>query len=183
MVITDFALLFLPVPLLWKLQATTKKKLGLAVVFATGSCASSKQSKVKRKAADHSTLASICTVSIVRQSILYNTNKVGDNYHTKKVMVWMDLEFSFSVIVATLPVLTPLFKRLSILSTWLPTLRSKITRSKRSSPSTSKHSKTSGPDQDQDIERNALRGDHYPLGSWQAPSAWEKSGYSNNGRR
>lgn len=83
----------------------------------------------------------------------------------------MDIEFSFSIIVASLPVLTPLFKKLSILSKWLPTLRSKITRSKRSTPSTSKHSKISGPDQYQDIERNALRGDQ------QAPShTWKEAG-------
>ncbi len=82
----------------------------------------------------------------------------------------MDIEFSFSIIVASLPVLTPLFKKLSILSKWLPTLRSKLTRSKRSSPSTTKHSKISGPDQYQDIERNALRGDQ------QAPSSWKEAG-------
>ncbi|KAL8906362.1 MAG: hypothetical protein Q9207_002074 [Kuettlingeria erythrocarpa] len=148
-VMTDIALLLLPVPMVWKLHVTTKKKLGLATVFATG--------------------LFICAVSIVRQYILYNTNKVGDQYYTKQVMVWMDLEFSFSIIVASLPVLTPLFKKLSILSKWLPTLRSKLTRSKRSTPSTSKHSKISSPDQYQDIERNALRGDQ------QAPSTWKEA--------
>lgn len=35
-VISDFALLFLPIPMLWKLQMTLKKKMGLCTVFATG---------------------------------------------------------------------------------------------------------------------------------------------------
>ena len=35
-IITDFALVILPVPMVWKLHVTTRKKLGLAVVFATG---------------------------------------------------------------------------------------------------------------------------------------------------
>ena len=35
-VITDFALLILPIPMVWRLQMGTKKKLGLAAVFSTG---------------------------------------------------------------------------------------------------------------------------------------------------
>ncbi|KAL8761230.1 MAG: hypothetical protein Q9184_002634 [Pyrenodesmia sp. 2 TL-2023] len=159
-VLTDFALLFLPVPMVWNLHVTTKKKVGLAAVFATG--------------------VFICAVSIVRQHILYNTNKVGDNYYTKQVMVWMDIEFSFSIIVATLPVLTPLFKRLSVLSVWLPALRSKITRSKRSTPSNSKYSKNSGPDRYQDIERNPLSSDQHPPNLWRTPSAWKETGGERN---
>ncbi len=34
-IITDFVLLFLPVPLLWKLHVNGRRKLGLAVVFGT----------------------------------------------------------------------------------------------------------------------------------------------------
>ncbi|KAI4137581.1 MAG: hypothetical protein LQ341_005091, partial [Variospora aurantia] len=166
-VITDFALLFMPVPMVWNLHVGTKKKFGLAAVFATGVLYVSpaiRTSEVSQLT--YSTLDSICAVSIVRQYILYNTDKYGDGYYTTRVMVWMDIEFSFSIIVASLPVLTPLFKKLSILSTWLPTLRSKITRSsnhKRSADTSSRggggnarHSKGKG--QDYDVERNALRG-------------------------
>lgn len=35
-IITDFALLIMPAPLVWKLNANAKKKLGLVVVFGTG---------------------------------------------------------------------------------------------------------------------------------------------------
>lgn len=35
-IITDFALLLMPAPLVWKLHVDSKKKLGLAVVFGTG---------------------------------------------------------------------------------------------------------------------------------------------------
>lgn len=92
----------------------------------------------------------------------------------------MGIEFSFSIVVATLPVLTPMFKKLSILATCLPTLRSKITRSKRSTPWASKHSKSLGPDQYQDIERNALRSDQQPPMSWQTPSSWKQTGARRN---
>ena len=36
-IISDFMLLILPIPALWKLQMTTGKKLSIAAVFATGS--------------------------------------------------------------------------------------------------------------------------------------------------
>ncbi|KAL9599995.1 MAG: hypothetical protein Q9219_003464 [cf. Caloplaca sp. 3 TL-2023] len=35
-ILTDFGLLCLPIPMLWKLQMTLKKKIGVGAVFATG---------------------------------------------------------------------------------------------------------------------------------------------------
>ncbi|KAI4268477.1 MAG: hypothetical protein L6R38_007832, partial [Xanthoria sp. 2 TBL-2021] len=67
-IITDFALLLMPAPLVWKLHVDGKKKLGLAVVFGTG--------------------IFICTVSIVRQYINYHANKNGDDYYLGKLRVW-----------------------------------------------------------------------------------------------
>ncbi|KAI4224638.1 MAG: hypothetical protein L6R36_004513 [Xanthoria steineri] len=156
-IFTDFAILILPIPMVWKLHVTPRKKAGLAAVFATG--------------------LFICAVAIVRQYILYNTSQTGDGYHATRIKVWMSLEFSFSILVATLPTLTPLFKKLSILSTWLPTLRSRITRSNRSTSKGIKISGSGGPDdQDLDIERNALRSDGHPPASWQTPRAWKEAG-------
>ncbi|KAI4089975.1 MAG: hypothetical protein LQ339_008461 [Xanthoria mediterranea] len=155
-IFTDFAILILPIPMVWKLHVTPRKKAGLAAVFATG--------------------LFICAVAIVRQYILYNTSQTGDGYHATRIKVWMSLEFSFSILVASLPTLTPLFKKFSTVSTWLPTLRSKIMRS--NNHASSKGIKISGgePDQDQDIERNALRSDGHPPASWQTPRAWKKAG-------
>jgi hypothetical protein len=36
-IITDFLMLLLPIPLLWKLQVPLTQKLGLALIFALGS--------------------------------------------------------------------------------------------------------------------------------------------------
>ncbi|KAL9626814.1 MAG: hypothetical protein Q9204_007019 [Flavoplaca sp. TL-2023a] len=128
--------------MVWKLQATPRKKLGLAAVFATG----------------------------------IFTEKDGDNYYATRIKVWLSLEFSFSIIVACLPTLTPLFKKLSILSTWIPTLRSKIYRTNRSNRSNSKGFKISGPVKDHDIERNALRSEGHAPADWQTPRAWNEVG-------
>ncbi|KAL8991812.1 MAG: hypothetical protein Q9169_007630 [Polycauliona sp. 2 TL-2023] len=126
-IITDFALLILPAPMVWNLHVTTKKRVGLAIVFATG------------------------------------------------IFLHLSIEFYFSIIVACLPVLTPLIKRLSIVSSWFPSLRSKITGSSPSSGDASKRLKISKPDQDHDIERNALRTGVLPASSWQTPRAWKEA--------
>ena len=34
--VTDFVLIILPMPMIWKMQMATGKKLGVAVVFASG---------------------------------------------------------------------------------------------------------------------------------------------------
>ncbi|KAI4273741.1 MAG: hypothetical protein L6R35_006384, partial [Caloplaca aegaea] len=88
-VITDFALLFLPVPMVWNLHVGTRKKFGLATVFATGVVYVSPAIRTPEASQlTYSTLDSICAVSIVRQYILYNTDKYGDGYYTTRVMVW-----------------------------------------------------------------------------------------------
>ncbi|KAL8672562.1 MAG: hypothetical protein Q9168_002967 [Polycauliona sp. 1 TL-2023] len=71
--------------------------------------------------------------------------------------------------------LAPLFKKLSILSAWIPSLRSKITRPNRSDRDASKGLKVSGPIQDHDVERNALRTGGLPTSSWQTPKAWREA--------
>ncbi|KAI4151739.1 MAG: hypothetical protein LQ341_000844 [Variospora aurantia] len=130
-IITDFALLFLPLPLVWQLRVSGKKKLGLVVVFGTGILCVSPPSRKHpsllplpsspRTRGTH-TIHSICAVAIVRQYVNYNTVKNGDDYYVAKLRVWLSLEFSFSIIVASLPVITPLLKKASFLASWLPQL-------------------------------------------------------------
>ncbi|KAL8981376.1 MAG: hypothetical protein Q9177_005590 [Variospora cf. flavescens] len=59
-IITDFGLLFLPLPSVRKLQMDLKKKLGVTAVFAT---------------------------AIVRQYTLYNTDKAGDNWDATSLSI------------------------------------------------------------------------------------------------
>ncbi|KAI4289980.1 MAG: hypothetical protein L6R35_000742 [Caloplaca aegaea] len=157
-IITDFALLFLPLPLVWKLWVSGKKKLGLVVVFGTG--------------------IFICAVAIVRQYVNYNTVKNGDDYYVAKLRVWLSLEFSFSIIVASLPVITPLLKKASFLASWLPQLGASSGRQNELGP---------WPETKQlDYERGALQhdggggggggGNQDPASSWKVPAAWKEPG-------
>ncbi|KAI4274214.1 MAG: hypothetical protein LQ337_004093 [Flavoplaca oasis] len=157
-IVTDFALLIMPAPLVWKLHITGKKKIGVFIVFGTG--------------------VFICIVSIVRQYINYNTNKNGDDYYNGKLRVWhtsltylrhllVSLEFSFSIIVACLPVITPLLKKLSVLSTWFPRFRSRLGGSNG-------RQKELEMVRDQEVERGAVRHEHDPPVSWKVPAAWNE---------
>ncbi|KAL9017481.1 MAG: hypothetical protein Q9185_005194 [Variospora sp. 1 TL-2023] len=158
-IITDFALLFLPLPLVWKLRVSGRKKLGLVVVFGTG--------------------IFICAVAIVRQYVNYHTVKNGDDYYTAKLRVWLSLEFSFSIIVASLPVITPLLKKATFLASWLPQLGASSGRQNELGP---------WPETKQlDFERDARQhdgggggsdggGNQDPASSWKVPAAWKEPG-------
>ncbi|KAL8747096.1 MAG: hypothetical protein Q9184_007649 [Pyrenodesmia sp. 2 TL-2023] len=171
-IITDFALLLLPAPLVWKLHVNRKKKVGLAVVFGTG--------------------IFICVVAIVRQYINYNSDKNGDDYYLGKLRVWLSLEFSFSIIVASLPVITPLLKKTPFLASILPpALRSRLFPSSGGWPNTlppwpkeeNHHGDTNalGPwpqiTKQGDIEHSGVvEGRNDPHSSWKVPSAWKEPG-------
>ncbi|KAI4144490.1 MAG: hypothetical protein L6R39_004159 [Caloplaca ligustica] len=160
-IITDFALLIMPAPLVWKLNANAKKKLGLVVVFGTG--------------------IFICAVAIVRQDINYHTDKNGDDYYLGRLRVWFSLEFSFSIIVASLPVITPLLKKTTILATWIPALRTRLGASSGRQHDLGTWPKSNGNDlgpwPTQDIERGAPNGRNQdPPSSWKVPAAWKEPG-------
>ncbi|KAL8936880.1 MAG: hypothetical protein Q9216_004705 [Gyalolechia sp. 2 TL-2023] len=176
-IITDFALLFLPLPMLWKLQMDRKKKIGVGAVLATG--------------------AFICAISIVRQHMLWTTNKEGDNWEITKNKVWsmmtlsctprsltgclkltfaVSLEFSLSIVVASLPLLAPFFKRYKMLASLIPSsIRSRFTS--RSSSSKKRQpwftEKVPGSSPSGDVERGVARStERRSHTSWQIPRSW-----------
>ncbi|CAO1596151.1 hypothetical protein XANCAGTX0491_000005 [Xanthoria calcicola] len=156
-VISDFALLFLPIPMLWKLQMTLKKKMGLATIFATG--------------------LFICAVAITRQYILYNTPKAGDNWEATRNRMWMSIEFSLAICVACLPVLAPFFKRIPALASLIPSIRSRFTsRSHGAEKDGSRRGRDiAGSRSQTDVERGNVPGqEHKGHSSWHAPRGWQK---------
>ncbi|KAL8947780.1 MAG: hypothetical protein Q9222_005978 [Ikaeria aurantiellina] len=196
-IITDFALLFLPVPMVWNLQMNIRKKIGLAMVFATGilyvpftytqpkyrtdmanvasvplpSCASTSSTTPTKKA--------IRTIKVVPKYGVRLPPFIDPQYPSRlTIPSIVSLEYSFSIIVACLPVLTPLFKKTAILATWLPSLRSKITRSRSGNSNNKQQQQKPSWTSDPDIERNALRSDQqYPAAassSWRVPQAWKE---------
>lgn len=84
-IITDFALLILPLPLVWNLQMTLRKKLSVATIFATGALYVLRSTLTLRPT---NPTNSVCAVAIVRQYIVYNTNKAGDNWVGTRNTIW-----------------------------------------------------------------------------------------------
>lgn len=84
-IITDFALLFLPLPMVKGLQMSLKKKFSVATIFATGALYVHQSPE---SVDSTNTTNSICAIAIVRQYIVYNTNKAGDNWVATRNTIW-----------------------------------------------------------------------------------------------
>ena len=71
----------------------------------------------------------VCAISIVRQYIQFTGNNNVDPARSLLPReIWLSIESNVAIICGCLPVLTPLFRKLSVLSRFLPsTIRSKIT--------------------------------------------------------
>ncbi|KAL8823655.1 MAG: hypothetical protein Q9191_005661 [Dirinaria sp. TL-2023a] len=130
-IITDFILFLLPMPMLWKMHLSWRKKGGLAFVFATGGL--------------------VCAISIIRQVIFYNNSANGaqetDGTWTEITnYVWFSLELNLGIFCGCLPILHPLLRRIPALKDYLPvSLRSLFsTHSVMSKSNRSKKSTTQG---------------------------------------
>ena len=88
-------------------------------------------------------------------------------------MLVVSVEFSLSIIVASLPALSPFFKRYDIIASLLPaSLRSKFSSQSRRQAGQWSH-EMSGPRSD--IERGTSRKDRKTNGSWQTPGSWKQA--------
>lgn len=151
-VITDFVLMVMPIPLVWNMQLGSQRKIGIVLVFATG--------------------AFICAVAIVRQYIAYNSGSGSDpSWGIIDIKIWMALEVNIAIIVACLPALTPLLRRMPILKNFIPS----SLRFKSSHASAMQRApwpqKLSGPHHDVEIG-GVSSTSHVPHASWQTPRAW-----------
>lgn len=85
-VVSDFAILLLPMPCLWKLQMPMRKKILMVGVFATGLLA--------------------CVTSIVRTYYSFQVPKSSDRTYNLELMgLWSWAELTIGIIVGCLPVL------------------------------------------------------------------------------
>ncbi|KAI2642230.1 hypothetical protein GGS21DRAFT_501572 [Xylaria nigripes] len=106
-IITDVVLLAIPLPIVWKLHASTRLRLALTVTFVIGSIG--------------------LVASILRFYSFYNTNSFIDaTFNATELIVWTIAEPGIYLISASLLVLRPLLDKLS---TKLPsTNRSRVSR-------------------------------------------------------
>ncbi|KAL8832142.1 MAG: hypothetical protein Q9170_005001 [Blastenia crenularia] len=153
-VITDVVLMIMPVPLVWHLQMDRKRKIGIVLVFATG--------------------AFVCAVAIIRQYIAYTSGEGTDpSWGIIPIKIWMALEVNIAIIIACLPALTPLFKRVPGLTSLIPSIRSKFSHA-----SAMQHApwpqRLSGPHHDIEQGETPLS-NHASHASWKTPRAWREA--------
>ncbi|KAL8811170.1 MAG: hypothetical protein Q9200_002005 [Gallowayella weberi] len=186
-ILTDFGLLFLPIPMVWRLQMSLKKKLGVAAVFATGAFA-----WVQHLCHSHCTAVHRLDDSEGERQL-----EGGKEHYLEygllpfhrirlKLILAVSVEFSMSIVVSCLPALAPFFKQFSELASLVPSsIRSKF--SSHSSRSAKRAQwpahKLPGSSTQSDVERGAVRSEeHKPHSSWRAPRAWHERSYDDYDR-
>ena len=98
-IVTDVALMILPMPVLWSLKMPWQKKAGVFVVFATG--------------------GAVVAMSVARQSVLYKSLNGLDKDITWSAMlthILFTLELNIAIICGCLPTMQPLFRRFAATS-------------------------------------------------------------------
>ncbi|KAL9068514.1 MAG: hypothetical protein Q9161_006163 [Pseudevernia consocians] len=88
---TDFALLVLPIPILWHLKTGTPQKLLLTFIFIMG--------------------MTVCAVSIIRLIVISQFHGTDFTYAYVSGSLWTAAEPSIAVVSACIPSLRPLFVR------------------------------------------------------------------------
>ncbi|KAL8787211.1 MAG: hypothetical protein Q9213_002322 [Squamulea squamosa] len=90
-ILTNIAILILPIPWLWGLQMQTRKKIAITGIFILGSFAA--------------------LGSIIRVPFLHQLNLNDASYSTVNTGVWLNVEIAIGILSASLPLMRPLFSR------------------------------------------------------------------------
>lgn len=90
-VVLDAIVLCLPLPLIWQLHTTLRRKLQLTFVFTLGSF--------------------IFVVSILRVIAVKELNPLDDNWDSTDVQLWSIAESAVSILTVSLPVMQPALRR------------------------------------------------------------------------
>ncbi|SLM40448.1 hypothetical protein LPUS_11260 [Lasallia pustulata] len=93
-VVSDFTIMLLPVPPLWKLQLPLKRKCGVVAIFATGFFA--------------------CVTSIARVAYTWKfANDADVSYNAGKMGLWAEAEMVAGIIVSCMPVFPRFFQAIA----------------------------------------------------------------------
>ncbi|KAI1215083.1 uncharacterized protein F4807DRAFT_466395 [Annulohypoxylon truncatum] len=92
-IITDFTILCMPIPLIWRLHATRQKKVELSIIFALG--------------------GSACIVSIIRLPFALRVGSTSDgSWDNMPAGMISIVELMTGILVACVPTYRPLYKQL-----------------------------------------------------------------------
>ncbi|KAI2610068.1 uncharacterized protein GGS25DRAFT_520874 [Hypoxylon fragiforme] len=93
-IITDFIILSMPIPLVWRLHVTKKKKLLLCFTFAMG--------------------GSACLISIIRLAVsLQDHGAIAGEWYQAPSCILSVIELTMGILAASIPTYRPLYRRLT----------------------------------------------------------------------
>lgn len=92
-VVTDLAILLMPLPTIWHLHTSVNQKIGLTITFLTGSVG--------------------IVTAIVRLAVFFTADMFADiTWHCIEFLTWTTIEPGIYLIAACLPSLRPLFRKM-----------------------------------------------------------------------
>jgi len=90
--VTDFVIISLPVPFLWKLQISLTRRLQLIVIFLCGGF--------------------VCFVSVYRNVLVLQVNYSDPSWSDVQGSLWSGIELAIALVCGNLPVLRPIYNKI-----------------------------------------------------------------------
>ncbi|KAL8856794.1 MAG: hypothetical protein Q9178_006631 [Gyalolechia marmorata] len=106
----DFALVIIPVDIIWKLQLSTKKKVGLSLLLSAGILSVSSISSETTRGFTNCCLSSAGICAAVKTSKIPITvrGQIDITWLTIELLMWGGIEMNVIIIAACIPTLRPL---------------------------------------------------------------------------
>ena len=120
-VVMDFAILFLPMSIVWQLQISMSRKMALSAVFAVGALyvfpsfefnLPEQPLPLNLLTYDILTPSSVCGVSIVRAYAVATVSFTDRTYAYASTFIWSAVEVNVGITCGCLPVLQPVVQRI-----------------------------------------------------------------------
>jgi len=108
-ILSDIAILVLPIPQVWKLQLRKPEKIGVTFAFCLGFLYVTSPSLHHGSPPDQRPLHSVVFASAYRFSVLFSYSNSDPTYTLAPTVGWTAIEMSAGIVSACLPTLGPVF--------------------------------------------------------------------------
>lgn len=111
-VVMDFAILLLPMGIVWQLQISKRRKIALSAVFAVGALYVFAMNQNLVAILTDVNNPSVCGASIIRAYAVATVSFTDRTYAYASTLIWSAVEVNVGITCACLPVLQPVVQKL-----------------------------------------------------------------------